>query len=371
MEDKQVTRREFVRDGAVMAAGLAAIGAAGSSIAQAAEKNRKEIAKTRSYNTKMEYRQLGKTGLWVSAVCLGGHWKRINKVIDVKGRINPCNSPTIKSDLAPFYKNRREIVNHCISLGINAIDLAGDSEAEVYCKVLGANRDKVYLAYSHPASEMRSRANRKAKKLVELLAKGLKRCKIEYVDIWRCMALERGGRHTKGEVEEMMKALEIAKTKGLCRFTGLSTHDRKWAKMLIETYPELVQVLCFPYTADSTELPKDSIFAAIRKHNVGTFGIKPFASNSLFKGDGSPGGPHAAEDNRRARMAIRYILSNPAITAPIPGLISTAQIDNVVQAVHERRNLNANEKALLKHDTDEMWARLPDDYQWLKDWKYV
>jgi len=371
MDNKSVTRREFVRDSALAAAGIAALGAAGSSIAQAAEKQQEAIRKTRSYNRQMEYRRLGKTDLWVSAVCLGGHWKRINKVINVKGRIDPCNAPKDSAAMAPFFKNRREVVNHCMHVGINCIDLAGDSEAEVYCKALGSNRKNVYLAYSHPASEMRTKANRKAAKLVDLFEKGLKRCKIEYADIWRCMALERGGRHTKAETEEMMKALAIAKRKGLCRFTGLSTHDRKWAKMLIETYPDLVQVVCMPYTADSRKLPKDSVFPAVRKHDVGVLGIKPFASNSLFKGDGAPDGPHAAEDDRRARMAIRYILSNPAITAPIPGLISTHQVDNAVQALKERRDLDVKEKAELRKAADEMWANLPDDYQWLKDWKYA
>ena len=39
-------------------------------------------------------------------------------------------------------------------------------------------------------------------------------------------------------------------------------------------------------------------------------------------------------------MAIRYILCNPAITAPIPGLINAQQVDNVAVAVKERRSLD-------------------------------
>jgi hypothetical protein len=39
--------------------------------------------------------------------------------------------------------------------------------------------------------------------------------------------------------------------------------------------------------------------------------------------------------------------------------------------VQERRELDKNERVELEHAADEMWARLPDDYQWLKNWEYV
>jgi hypothetical protein len=109
----------------------------------------------------------------------------------------------------------------------------------------------------------------------------------------------------------------------------------------------------------------------MKKHDVGWFGIKPFASNSLFKGDSSPGNPHEEEDNRLARLAIRYILCNPAITAPIPGLITVEQVDNMALAVAERRELDGQERAELKRAMDRAWANLPSQYQWLKNWEYV
>jgi hypothetical protein len=109
----------------------------------------------------------------------------------------------------------------------------------------------------------------------------------------------------------------------------------------------------------------------VKKCDVGVFGIKPFASNSLFKGNSAPGNPHATEDDRRARLAIRYILCNPLMTAPIPGLISTHQVDNMAKAVMERRQFDVAEKRELEEAADEMWARLPKNYQWLKDWEYV
>ena len=168
-----------------------------------------------------------------------------------------------------------------------------------------------------------------------------------------------------------MEALEKAKKQGKVRFTGLSSHDRPHIKWMIETYPETVQVVCTPYTAKSKVLPEDSVFDAVKKHNVGVFGIKPFASNSLFKGDGSLTSPQAEEDDRRARLAIRYILCNPGITAPIPGMINTPQVENLAKAVKERRQLDVAEAKELEEIMEETWAKLPRGYQWLKDWEYV
>jgi hypothetical protein len=80
MKDERLSRREFVRDGAIAAAGLAVgLGAAGGERAFAGDDA--AIRKTRSYNPEMEYRRLGKTGLWISAVCMGGHWKKLDTVV--------------------------------------------------------------------------------------------------------------------------------------------------------------------------------------------------------------------------------------------------------------------------------------------------
>jgi hypothetical protein len=109
----------------------------------------------------------------------------------------------------------------------------------------------------------------------------------------------------------------------------------------------------------------------MKELDVGWFGIKPFASNSLFKGDSTPGNKFEKEDNELARLAIRKILGNPVITAPIPGLITIAQVDNAVAAVKEPRQLSPTEQARLDHAMDRAWANLPYHYRWLKDWDYV
>ena len=364
MTDERMTRRDFLQTSASAAAagGLAmGIGALGPKAAQAAGES--DVTKTRSYNPGMEYRRLGKTGLWISAVCLGGHWKRIETALKT---VEP------KEGRSPFDQNRYDVVTRCIEAGINYIDACWSNEVVAYTRAVKGRRDKIFMGCSWGDKELRFAPYRTKDALLKTLEDGLKTSGLDYADLWRITMHERSGQHTEAEVQEMMKALETAKKQGKARFVGFSSHDRPHIKWMIETFPTVVDVVVTPYTADSKVLPQDSVFDAVKKGNVGVFGIKPFASNSLFKGDSSSQSPHAEEDDRRARLAIRYILENPAITAPIPGLISAHQVDNVALAVKERRQeLSAEEKAELKAAGREMWARLPEDYQWLRDWEYV
>jgi predicted aldo/keto reductase-like oxidoreductase len=369
MAEQGISRRGFLGTGAaaIGAAGLAASGVMGADAPP-------EIPKERilNYNEKMEYRRWGKANLMISAICLGGHWKRLNTV--VPSAFQGGNWLGVSTKNEEFLKNRTDVVTRCMEVGINHIDACTRAETIAYSAALKGRRDKMYLGYSWYEQEMRNGNFRTAEKLLKCLEDGMRDCGLDYVDLWRVTMHEQSHNHSNGEVEEMMKALETAKKQGKARFAGFSSHDRLHIKWMIETYPNIVDACVSPYHADSHVLPKDSLFETLGKTGVAMFGIKPFSSGSLFQGDSSPNSPHREEDDRRARLAIRYILSNPAITAPIPGLISAQQVDNVAAAIAERRaagELKRAEADELKKAVDDSWAKLPPDYQWLKDWNYV
>jgi predicted aldo/keto reductase-like oxidoreductase len=367
MADIKATRREFVRDAALAAAATAA-GLTATYTVQAGNPARAETGKILNYNPEMEYRRCGKTNLMISAVCMGGHWKRIDKVLAPAGK-GPAR---VGAGNPGFDKNRHDVVSRCIERGINYIDACVSTEVLAYSKALKGRRDKMYLGYSWCEHEMRGEPWRKFEKLKESFDAGLKQAGVDYVDLWRVTCLEQSGRHTEGEIQELIKTLEWAKKSGRARFTGISSHDRPNIKTLIEKYPHQLEVICTPYTAKTKIVSDESgLWGAMKKLDVGWFGIKPFASNSIFHGDSSPDSPHAEEDSRIARLALRYILANRAITAPIPGLITPQQVDNVALAVRERRELDHSERADLERAMDRAWANLPSHYQWLKDWEYV
>ncbi|HUW17954.1 MAG TPA: aldo/keto reductase [Sedimentisphaerales bacterium] len=351
MKDEKLTRRGFIRNTSLLAAGTVIGSMAGNGQASSRNGRPVDTAKILNYNPDMEYRRLGKTELMVSAVCIGGHWKRVD---------------VMKQD---FAQNRYDVLSRCIDVGINYVDACWNSEVKVYAKALEGRRDRMYLAMCHGSKGPRNENWRTSRKLMEGLDELLRETRLEYADLWRLTCLEPGGRHSFDTSCEIADALEKAKKQGKARFGGFSTHDRRWTKFMIEYFPQ-VDVVVFPYTAKSKAMPRDSVFDALKKCDVGAFGIKPFASNSLFKGSSAPDDPHAEEDNKRARLAIRYILCNPHIV-PIPGLISPQQVDNVAKAVMERRQLDLAEARELSRAMDETWAKLPANYQWLKNWEYV
>jgi aryl-alcohol dehydrogenase-like predicted oxidoreductase len=332
MEDKRVTRRQLMRDGAMVAAGVAV--GLGAKSTTAAPVNTSKIL---NYNPNMEYRRQGKTNLMVSAVCLGGH-----------SRSN--------------VEERTEIVSRAIDVGINYIDACTKGEVVRDAKALKGRRDKMYLALSHCGKETRNEKYRTAKKLMESLDEVLRDSGQEYTDLWRITCYEPGGRHSFNTACEMIEALEKAKKQGKARFIGFSTHDRDWIKFMITYFPQ-VDCVCFPFTTMSKRAQTHSVFETLKKQDVGAFGIKPFAAGSLFTDD-------RKQNFERARLAIRYILHSNTVV-PIPGMNSVEYVDNVAKAVMERRELDVKETAELDNANKEAWAKLPANYQWLKNWEQV
>ena len=390
MADHRVSRRDFVKTGATAAAAVA-VGIAPIRTVYAGNPTEEKTEGILNYNEQMEYRIGGKTGLMFSAVCLGGHWKRVNAV--VPNAFGGQSWMSASSENNAFLKNRYDIVTQCIERGVNYIDACTANEVLAYSKAIKGRRDKMYLGCSWHPKDSRQPEWRSFEKLKQGMDEGLKETGLEYVDVWRITAHEESSRHTEGEIEEAVKALDWAKKTGRARCTGFSTHDRPHIKKLIAKYPDQIDVICTPYTAktklqgakiekspegDTQRVVKiegggweNSLWYAMQQQGVAWFGIKPFASNSLFQGDSSPDSPHKEKDDLIARLTIRAILTNPVITAPIPGLITPEQVDNVAMAVLQRRALDAKEQAELDTATDRAYANLPYHYRWLNDWEYV
>ena len=248
----------------------------------------------------MEYRRLGRTGLMVSAVGIGGHVKRI----PFGG-----NSPEFK-------KNRREVLAACIDHGINYADPCGAGEVLFVAEALGKNREKMYLGFDWWGARDPNLAGNLAK-MKEQLDTGLREAKLEYVDLWRVTMREQTSRNSEKEIETVARTLEWAKKTGKARFTGLSTHHRPWIAEAVAKYPQF-EVIVTPYSAGSKEKPVGSMFDALRKYDVGLIGIKPFASGTIFKSGGTPDSATKAGGRRAgaAGHSLRALLRRDALHHP-------------------------------------------------------
>jgi hypothetical protein len=107
MPSNRINRREFVSRTAGVAGALAT---GGLSLAEASLTQKPQPPARRSilnFNEQMDYRSLGKTGLMVSAVCLGGHWKRVEVMLGrpfkgvgyIKDDYDNVNSPRGRQSL--------------------------------------------------------------------------------------------------------------------------------------------------------------------------------------------------------------------------------------------------------------------------------
>jgi aryl-alcohol dehydrogenase-like predicted oxidoreductase len=312
-----------------------------------------DARKIRSYNENMEYRRLGRTGLVISAISVGGHWKRI----------------PYKGGTDDFRKNRREVIYACLDHGINYVDACSAGEVAVYAEAVRERREEILMGFDWTMGRDPEIAG-SIDRLKQGLDDGLKKSRLDYVDLWRITLREQTTQNSEREIENVMAALEWGKKSGKARATGIATHHRPWIAEAVAKYPQ-IEVVVTPYSAGSKEKPEGSMFDALRKHNVGMIGIKPFASGNLFANRGTPNSPTKQADDQRARMALRYVLCNDVLSASIPGLITVEQVKNAAAAVKERREFEKEEAAHYEKLTSSMWQNLPNDYDWLRTWRWV
>ena len=104
--------------------------------------------------------------------------------------------------------------------------------------------------------------------------------------------------------------------------------------------------------------------------------IKPYFGGSLFESSGKIKFPvmgvGSKTENDIARLTLQCILANPAITASVPGLSTVYEVENAARASYTRSlGMAAADKEWLMDITEQKWANLPSEYEWLRDWEVV
>jgi predicted aldo/keto reductase-like oxidoreductase len=386
MDKHKITRRNFLRNTSLAAAGSIAGAVAGQGCTSGMASSSADTSKIVNYNEQMGYRRLGKTKLMVSEVSLGGHWKNREA-----GRYwGKFANDEVPPDVA---KNRTEVISACIDVGINYLDITTPAECLAYGVALKGRRDKMYVAADDYTLCPRSDERCNVKDQTFNIEECLRRLQTDYLDIWRPQA-KMDGKNTDEHVAVMIETFQKLHKQGKIRHLGISSHSRPWFEHVIETFPEFEMVI-FPCSAKTKEKGKpptkdnveevnpghgadqtQSIFEKLRERNVGLVTIKPFFGGGLFESCGKLKFPvmgvGSKDENDLARLTLQCIIANDAITATVPGLSTVYEVENAARASYTKQlAMTPADKEWLMNITDRQWTQLPQDYRWLHDWEFV
>lgn len=389
MNTNNISRRDFIHNTSLVSAatiaGALADGMAPS--ARAGEKKNVDAPKILNYHPNMGYRQLGKTGLVISEISLGGHWRAPWRDRSGGWWWGQFTNEQVPDDVA---QNRTEVVSKAIECGMNYLDITGAEECLCYGAAIKGRREKMIVGADDYKLSPRHNEYCNVEAQVHNVEECLRHIGTDYLDLWRVQA-KMDGTNTDADVEATIEAFQKLHKAGKVRHFGVSSHSRPWAKHVIEKYPE-VEVFIFPCTAKTRQAgqpaakenieevnadygPDDkSVFQSLREHNVGLITIKPFFGGSLFASHGKPKlGVGSKEENDLARLTLQCILNlNDAVTSVIPGLSTVYEVENAARASYTRPlGQTAADKAWLERLTEERWADLPHEYTWLRDWQVV
>jgi uncharacterized protein len=301
-----LTRREFVR-----------AGAAGTALLLA---NAKQHADDKP--AKLPQRPLGKTGVNVPILGLG----------------------TVALGNLPNEKDAVALLNKAIDLGITYIDTAppktrqaimtGYARAHKYISgVLKERRKELFLVTKCLESD--------GSKTLDLVQSNLKELGVEQVDLLYTHSIG----HAMYDFNELtgdsgpMASLEKVKKDGLCRFVGITGHNRpeKFAQVIqkrdIDVMMNAVNVVD-RHTYDF----EDIVWPIARKKQIGLVAMKVFG-----------GGIKTCKMPEELRQAsFRYALSIPSVALAVIGMGSMQELEQNIQWAKEFRPMKPEEATELK-----------------------
>lgn len=253
----------------------------------------------------MEYRILGKTGLRVSRVGLGG--------IPIQ-RIDELGT--------------RELLRIMMAEGMNYIDTArGYTVSEEYLGfALEGIRDQFVLATKGRATTKREMA--------EDIDRSLHNLRTNYIDLYQCHNPSDATLSQIVAPGGALEALQEAKEAGKIGHIGVTAHSVEVFRRLLTM--DWVETIMFPYNI--VENQAEDLIAACKEKNIGFICMKPLAGGAIENG----------------RLALRYIAANENVTLVIPGMAEPKEVEQNAAAVTDASPLTEQEQADIKKVRDSL-----------------
>lgn len=281
----------------------------------------------------MRYRELGKTGVLVSEVGLGGN------------RLGQDSQPD---------EYWIQLVRRAADLGVTVFDTAeayGWGRSEEMIGLALGNRDDVLIASKMCRVQETDEKDYSAARMTETVEHSLRRLRRDCIDIYQLHSPSRQDL----ERFDWAEGMETLRRQGKIRFAAVAVNSAADGVWLIEQ--GAVQALQVTYSIFVTE-PEQALLGLAEKRGVGLLCRMPLARGVLtgkFRvGQEVPAGhralldgPRMGENIRRAeslralateyeggmtRMALRFSLTPQAVSAIIPGARTLEQLEENVAA---------------------------------------
>jgi len=275
------------------------------------------------------------------------------------------------------------LLRQAFDLGINYVDNNIDGECDLYGEAMSrcttAKRDRWFIGFaSWPekiTTEYESRLT--AEGMMANIEARLKSYRTDMLDMWRPVGATWGEGQTSiatmlmvsdKTLDMVVQVFEQAKQQGKVRFLGVSAHNPKVFRRVLEAYPQF-SVLIFPYLFLTQEFGGDSLLEAAKQKDVGVIGLKPFGAGTVFAQRPSQ---IQGRVDERAHVLLKEMLQESRVSAVIPGVNVPEQLAENVRGSYERDvpPTDADRQA-LRECTLSFYANLPPHYEWLRDWRFA
>lgn len=242
----------------------------------------------------MQYVTLGKTDLRISRLGFGG-------------------IPIQKTDAF----RTRELIRFMADNGINFIDTArAYTVSEEYLGfALEGIRDKFVIATKSGARDREAMASD--------IETSLKNLKTDYIDLYQIHNPSPARFEQVISAGGALEALLEAKAAGKIGHIGVTAHSEEVFKKAIEL--PWVETFMFPYSI--VEDQGNELIKKCKEKNIGFIDMKPLAGGAI----------------ENARLAIRFIAQNDAVSVIIPGMAEISEIKQNLEAINDASPLSSEE----------------------------
>ncbi len=231
------------------------------------------------------------------------------------------------------------LLRHAIDAGLRYIDTSrgyGDSEIKIGKALKDGYRQKVILStkWSPWITRIEASDNASADCVRKRIEESMKRLDVDYLDYYQVWNIDSREHYDQAVAKGgMVDGIRRAIADKLVGHTGFTTHDTVPNLLAYIEEADWCEIILFTYNLLNPLYEK--AIAAAHAKGIGTIIMNPLAGGLL--GHDSPQLRALAAQVGAAtipELAVRFLISNPAVTTLIAGIARHSDVDDTVAAVN-------------------------------------